>query len=68
MREVLEGTPASRAGVRDGDVILSIGTREMKDSQSFTNALIEASPGEAVPVRVWRSGRVLSLSAALVER
>ncbi|MEM1450609.1 MAG: trypsin-like peptidase domain-containing protein [Planctomycetota bacterium] len=68
VREVLEGTPASRAGVRDGDVILSIGTREMKDSQSFTNALIEASPGEAVPVRVWRSGRVLSLSAALVER
>ncbi|MEM6672329.1 MAG: trypsin-like peptidase domain-containing protein [Planctomycetota bacterium] len=68
VKEVLEDTPAARAGLRDGDILLSIGGRKMSGSQSFTNALIEASPNEEIPIRVWREAGVTTLRVALGER
>jgi len=68
VREVLADTPASSAGIKVGDILLKIGKREMIDSQGFTNALIEAAPGEAVSVRLWRDGQVHTKSVRFIER
>lgn len=68
VRSVYPDTPAEEAKLREGDILLSVGSRKLTDSQSFTNALIEATPDETTTIRLWRSGRVLNVSAALTER
>ena len=65
---MIEDTPADRAGLKDGDVLLSIGERAMDGSQSFSNALIESSLDEDVPIRVWRSGKDIVRLVRLIER
>lgn len=68
VRSVYPDTPAATAKLREGDILLSIGSRKLTNSQSFTNALIEATPGEGTTIRIWRSGRVMNVSAVLIER
>lgn len=68
VRSVYPDTPASDAGVREGDILLAVGDRKLTDSQSFTNSLIEGTPEENTTLRLWRAGRVLNLSAVLTER
>lgn len=62
------GTPAAKAGIRSGDIILKIGAKELRGSQTYRNALIEADPGETVEITLWRSGKTLVKSVTLAER
>lgn len=68
VRRVYENTPADRAGIREGDIILAIGDSAMTHRASFRNALIEADPGDSVEVRLWRSGKELVKTVALEDR
>lgn len=68
VRQVYDDTPADRAGLRAGDIILSIAGKALHHNPSFRNALIEASPGETVEIVVWRGGRRVTTSARLRER
>jgi predicted metalloprotease with PDZ domain len=55
VREVLDGTPARRAGVTPGDEVIALdGTRVMFDG--FLDALKRFSPGEEVNVDLFRRG------------
>ncbi len=64
MGEVMPGGAADRAGLRDGDEVLRIGTTEVVDGQQL-RTLIRASvrDGQAVsqPWRVSRNGQTLTL-------
>ena len=68
VRSVYDNTPADRAGLRRGDIILSIGKTPMTQRASFRNALIEADPGDRVPIRVWRAGKELTKTVELEDR
>jgi len=68
VRSVYPDTPADSAKIKEGDILLAVGSRELTDSQSFTNSLIEASPEEPTTVRLWRDGRVFNVSTVLTER
>lgn len=68
VRRVYDNTPADRAGLRDGDIILAIGKSPMSHRASFRNALIESDPGDRVEIRVWRSGKELVKIVALEDR
>ena len=63
-----EALSTFRAKIKEGDILLAVGSRELTDSQSFTNSLIEASPEEPTTVRLWRDGRVFNVSTVLTER
>jgi Do/DeqQ family serine protease len=52
---IAPGTPAEKAGLRPGDVILSIKGRPVGDPDALYRALDELKPGESVPVYVRRA-------------
>ena len=58
---------AERAGVKQGDVILSFQGRPVYDSNSLRNEVAATRPGSTVKLEVLRNGRKTELSAKLDE-
>jgi len=65
---VREESPAARAGLQGGDVIVELGGKEISDLYAYTYALQEHKPGDEVVVVVLRKGERLSLTAVLGQR
>ena len=59
--QIVAGDPADLAGLRSGDRIVSV-NGEAIDSWEAWVELVRASPGEALPLEVDRSGAVLNLA------
>ncbi|HWC11916.1 MAG TPA: trypsin-like peptidase domain-containing protein, partial [Acidimicrobiales bacterium] len=55
VREVVEGSPADRAGLVPGDVIVSAGGRAVSGPQDLSGAVGRHEPGDEIEVR-WRRG------------
>ncbi|MDH4064556.1 MAG: PDZ domain-containing protein, partial [Acidobacteriota bacterium] len=66
--EVEDGSPAARAGLRQGDVITAIDGHPVPDANALRNQVAGTRPGTTVAVDVLRDGRHETLSAQLVER
>ena len=62
------GSPAARAGIATGDVILAFGGREMADFRALSRAVATQEIGASVPVTVWRDGRPQALTVTIAER
>ena len=58
---VRDDSPASRAGLKAGDKIVKIGTRDIKNVYDYTYALGEMKAGEEYVVELLRGGEKLSL-------
>ncbi len=65
---VRPGSPAERAGVRAGDVLVTFAGVSVKTLEDFTFALRGRRPGERVEVTVLRDGAEQHLRAVLEER
>jgi len=63
-----EGSPAAKAGLKEGDIIVEFGGKEISDLYAYTYALREHQPGDEVVVVVLRDGERVSLTAVLVGR
>jgi serine protease Do len=68
LTEVVEGTPADRAGLTVGDVVVALGERAIADQESLPAALLRLKPGEAVTVAVLRGGEPRSFVVVPTER
>lgn len=68
LTEVAEGTPADRAGLIIGDVVVGLGATTVIDQESLPAALLRLVPGEAVPVRVLRGGEPREFTVVPTER
>jgi S1-C subfamily serine protease len=66
--EVVPGSPAHRAGVRAGDVVLRFGKRTITDFRSLVAAVRAREPGEQVVMEVIRDGRKQQLSVVVGAR
>ena len=53
--------PASRAGIKKGDVIKSINNKPIKNIYDYMDRLGELKKGMTVPVTVDRNGEMISL-------
>ncbi|GLZ54310.1 trypsin-like peptidase domain-containing protein [Actinomycetospora sp. NBRC 106378] len=62
---VVQGGPASRAGVLEGDVITRVDQRPIASADELVVAIREHRPGDTVTLGVVRGGRPLSLQAQL---
>ncbi len=65
---VREGSPAAKAGLRGGDVIVKFGKVEVKNLYDFTYALGEYKPGDEVDVVVKRGSEILTRKVVLERR
>ncbi|HEX2166471.1 MAG TPA: M20/M25/M40 family metallo-hydrolase [Longimicrobiales bacterium] len=65
---VTAGSPADRAGMRKGDILIGLGGHAVRDLQGFTDALAAHKPGDEVNVVVIREGREVRLQAVLGRR
>jgi len=65
---VTAGSPADKAGIRAGDIVLGIGASDVADLQGMTDALRGHKPGQDVDVRVLRGSETLTLRVTLGSR
>jgi len=65
---VFDDSPAARAGLQKGDVLVSMAGREVVDLATFTHALRSHAPGDLVEVEVLREARLLRFTVALGNR
>jgi S1-C subfamily serine protease len=62
---VSAGSPAEKAGLQGGDVLVHFGEKEIRNIYDYTYALGEHQPGDHVTVVVKRGGQDVSLELVL---
>ena len=65
--QVTPDSPASRAGVRQGDVILTLNGQAINDSNDLRNRISSMAPGSRVDLGIQRDNRSETLTATLTE-
>jgi hypothetical protein len=65
---VSSGSPAAQAGLREGDVIVRLGEKEIQNIEDLTDALQAHQSGDQVNVVVLRAGAPITLRATLSSR
>lgn len=65
---VEDGSPAAKAGVKQGDVIVGLEGHSVPDSNSLRNRIASTRPGTDVTLKVFRDGQEQQLTARLAER
>ncbi|MCZ6602717.1 MAG: M28 family peptidase [Planctomycetota bacterium] len=65
---VSKGSPAEKAGMQGGDILIRLGKRAIRNLYDFTFALRERKPGDEVEVEVLRKDEKLTLKATLGKR
>jgi Zn-dependent M28 family amino/carboxypeptidase len=65
---VREGSPAAKAGIQKGDVIVKFGEYEVRNLQDMTIALREHAPGDTISVAYLRGGKRIEVSVVLAKR
>jgi hypothetical protein len=66
--EVRTDSPAAKAGLRGGDVMISFAGQPIKTLYDFTFALREKKPGDRVDVVVLRDGKEMKVTVELTNR
>lgn len=62
------GSPAEKAGMEEGDIIVQFGETEVRNIYDYMTALSRHQPGEDVPVIVLRGEDEVSLIVSLVSK
>jgi Peptidase family M28/PDZ domain/PA domain len=66
--DVKPGSPAAKAGLKAGDVLVQFGAKPIKNLYDFTDALRRSKVGDVVPVTVLRDGKELKVDVKLEQR
>jgi hypothetical protein len=66
--DVKPGSPAAKAGLKAGDVLVQFGDKPIKNLYDFTDALRRSKVGDVVPVTVLRDGKELKVEVKLEQR
>jgi len=65
--DVVKDSPAEKAGLKRGDVIVTFDGKPVEDSTSLRNMVSAAAPGKSVTFKLFREGKELSITATLAE-
>jgi serine protease Do/serine protease DegQ len=66
INQVLPGSPAQKAGLKQGDVLLRFDGREIAGVRQLQLVVANTPPGKTVPVEVLRDGKHVTLSVSVV--
>ncbi len=65
--EVIENTPASKAGIKSGDVVLEFNGKKVKDLQSFRIQVASTPVDKTVKMKIYRDGKEKMVSVKIGE-
>src|SRR5690606_20105988 len=65
---VLRGSPAERAGLRPGDILLEIDGREVTDSSSMLNLITGLKPQKKVVLKIAREEKEVGVPIVIGKR
>ena len=65
---VMRGSPADRAGIKPGDILLSVAGKPIGDAQSMLGTIAAQTPGQQALLKVYRAGKQLELTVTIAKR
>jgi serine protease DegQ len=65
---VLKGGPADKAGIKPGDILLTVAEKPVSDTVSMLNLVAQLTPGEKVPLTVLRKAQETRLNVLVGKR
>tara|TARA_R110002049_G_scaffold4601_5_gene32269 strand:+ start:382383 stop:383819 length:1437 start_codon:yes stop_codon:yes gene_type:complete len=60
--DVSASSPAAREGLKPGDRVVRVGSQDVDDRLDYALAMLNADPGQPVPIKVQRDDRVIELA------
>jgi len=66
--DVRPGSPAAKAGLQAGDILVQFGDKPIHNLYDFTDALRRSKVGQVVEVKVLREGKPITASVKLEQR
>ena len=66
--DVKPNSPAAKAGLKAGDILIQFGDKPIKNLYDFTDALRRSKVGDVVEVKVLRDGQPITVSVKLEQR
>lgn len=66
--QVLEGSPAAKAGLKNGDIILRLDAKETNNAGTLLKIVGNSEPGQNIKLDILRDKKPLSLSAVIGSR
>ena len=67
IQSILAGSPAEKAGIEAGDVILSIDGKNVNAANEIQIMIAEKKPGDIVDLKIFRNGQTMSKAVTLSE-
>ncbi len=67
VQDVTSGTPAARAGIEAGDVVVAVDGKRVTSAASLGGAIREHKPGDEVEIELDRDGESVTVHATLAE-
>ena len=61
------GSPAQKAGVKPGDVVLGVNGKEVEQSADLSNTIAGIRPGSDAKLSLWRAGKARDLDVKVAE-
>lgn len=65
---VLQGGPADKAGIKPGDILMSIDGEDITDTTKLLNVVAQIKPGTPAKVHVVRKGKELDVTVVIGKR
>jgi membrane-associated protease RseP (regulator of RpoE activity) len=66
--DISAGSPAEKAGLKPGDILIQFGDKPINNLYDFTYALRDSKVGDEVAVRVLRDGQEITAKVTLEQR
>jgi serine protease Do len=63
--DVTEDSPAAKAGIKQGDVILEMNGEKVKNTTQLRNTIAATMPGTEIKLKIWRDGKEKTVEVKL---
>lgn len=68
VRAIVRGSPAHKAGLLPGDVIIKINNVTVKDDRAVLKLVSSLAPGKSYPIEIFRKGDFMTFTVVLGEK
>ncbi len=65
---ILENSPAAKAGLKDGDIILELNKEKISQSKTFSFLIQKYNVGDVITLKILRDGKEMEIKVTLEER